>query len=170
MGYPGAGKTTVAKIIHDATGARHLWADNIRWQMFSEPRHTPSESHKLYTYLNNLTAELLKNGTSVIFDTNFNFKSDRDHLRRIAAETGAKCLLIWLTTPLDVAKSRAVHSQTTRNNYTVNMSEDMFNNIASKLEEPHEDENPLKIDGTKLDHTALEAHFKQYEHPVSQKN
>ncbi len=170
VGYPGAGKTTTAKIIHEATGATHLWADHVRWQMFKQPRHSDAESHKLYSYLNNLTAKLLRSGTSVIFDTNFNYRSDRDHLRKIAQDNGAQTVLIWLTTPINIARERAVHNHTTRNGYTVNMTNEMFQSITDKLEQPTEDENPIKIDGTKLDTVALSAQFSKYDGAAIKQN
>lgn len=159
VGYPGAGKTTAARILEAATGASHLWADDMRWQMFKQPSHSPQESQALYKHLNDQTAQLLRSGTSVIFDTNFNHRGDRDHLRHIARENGAETVLIWLNTPVEVAHERAVHSDTTRNGYTVNMTHDMFENIVCKLEEPGSDENPIKFDGTKLDVMALKARF-----------
>ena len=163
VGFPGAGKTTAAKIIEEATGATHLWADNVRWRMFQQPTHSATESRELYEHLNDRTAELLRAGKSVIFDTNFNFRADRDYLRHIASENGAETVLIWLTTPVEVAHERAAHSDTTRNGYTVNMTHEMFENIVSKLEIPIKNENPIKFDGTKLDVAALKAHFGGYD-------
>ena len=162
VGYPGAGKTTVAKIIEEATGATHLWADNVRWDMFKQPSHSAQESRELYEHLNDQASELLRSGKSVIFDTNFNYRSDRDYLRHIAQQNSAKTVLLWLVTPLEVAHERAVHSDTTRNGYTVNMTHNMFENITSKLEEPTKDENFIKLDGTKLDVEALKRQFSNY--------
>lgn len=162
VGYPGAGKTTAARLLEEITGASHLWADNVRWEMFKQPTHNVQESRELYEHLNEQTRLLLHTGNSVIFDTNFNFRTDRDYLRRIAKECGAETVLIWLTTPLDLAHERAVHSDTTRNGYTVNMTHEMFEAITSKVEAPTEDENPIKIDGTNIDAAALKAQFEAY--------
>lgn len=67
LGYPGAGKTTTAKTIHELTGAVHLWADKIRNERYPHPTHSHKENIELYDYLNELTAELLATGQSVIF-------------------------------------------------------------------------------------------------------
>jgi predicted kinase len=40
VGFPGAGKTTLAKSIADATGATHIWADDERHQLFPAASHT----------------------------------------------------------------------------------------------------------------------------------
>lgn len=151
IGYPGAGKTTIAQLIQQRTGAVHLWADVKRHEMFPNPTHTEAESLKLYNHLNQRTADLLAQGRSVIFDTNFNHRRDRDHLREIARQNNASLVIIWVNTPLETAKLRAVHSDMVRNNYDVVMSEAQFDGIATKLEQPTEDEKVIKIDGTEID-------------------
>src|SRR4051812_25913295 len=97
VGYPGAGKTTIAQLISERTGAVHIWADLERKKMFGEPEHSREENAKLYEYLNRKTAELLAAGQSVIFDTNFNFRKDRDHLSRIAEDNNSEAQIIWVT-------------------------------------------------------------------------
>jgi predicted kinase len=151
IGYPGAGKTTAAKAIARASGAIHIWTDQERRQRFGSPTHSYQESQQLYEDLNNRTAELLSSGRSVIFDTNFNFYTDREHLRNIAKRANAVTKTIWVTTPVEVAKSRAVAGQTTRNGYETNMSEAQFQSIVDHLDPPHQDEKIIKIDGSQLD-------------------
>lgn len=160
VGAPGAGKTTVAKIIHEATGAVHLWADQERQAMFDEVSHSKAESDELYAYLNRQTDKLLADGQSVIFDTNFNYHKDREHLRAIAAKHGAETLIIWLTTPLEVARDRALHEHhRDRNGYDITMSADQFDQLVSHLEPPIENENFIKIDGTNIDTKAVKRHL-----------
>jgi predicted kinase len=98
---------------------------------------------------------LLTQGKSVIFDTNFNFARDRDHLRKIAQRHGAQTYIIWITTPKSLAKQRAVHDNNLRNGYEAPMTTAQFETIANKLEPPTTYEKPIKIDGTQLDSKAL---------------
>lgn len=156
VGYPGAGKTTVSRLIAAQTGAVHLWADHERHEMFGQPTHSHQESLKLYDELNRRADRLLAEGHSVIFDTNFNFYKDRQHLRDIAAKHGGRTCVVWLTTPKDIAKRRAVeesHGQHTR--LYGNMPAADFDRLADHLQPPREDEKVIKIDGTKLDEAGL---------------
>lgn len=160
VGYPGAGKTTASKIIERLTGATHLWADHVRGQMFERPRHSAGESHELYEQLNQLTGELLAAGKSVIYDTNFNFKHDRQAMRQIAAAHDADAVLIWITTPHASARQRAIYPQSDSGTRVLGaMTGAEFDAIVAKLEPPSEDENPIKIDGTKLDVATLSRHL-----------
>jgi predicted kinase len=152
VGYPGAGKTTVAKIIAEVTGADHIWADKERRERFGEPTHDHQESIELYDQLNAQTERLLSAGKSVIFDTNFNFYADREHLRAIAATHHVPTIIVWVNTPLEIAKARAIDNSITRNGYPNSMTAQQFDEIASKLEEPQSDsEIIIKIDGTRVD-------------------
>lgn len=153
VGYPGSGKTTTSKYIRELTGAEHIWADRERRTMFSTPTHTHEESRQLYNHLNEVTDRLLAEGKSVIFDTNFNFYKDRQHLRDIAATHNAKTVVVWITTPKETAKQRAVHERTLRNFYEYILPEEDFERLSNHLEQPHDDERPIKLDGT---HISLE--------------
>lgn len=150
VGYPGSGKTTTSKYIHELTGAEHIWADRERREMFGEPTHTQEESRELYNHLNDMTDHLLAAGKSVIFDTNFNFYKDRQHLRDIAASRHAKTVVVWITTPKETAKQRAVHERTLRNYYEYILPEADFERLSNHLEPPREDERPIKLDGTRI--------------------
>lgn len=155
IGYPGAGKTTVAKLVAQASGGTHLWADHERLRLFKKPTHSETESQELYQRLNAAASYLLEQGKSVIFDTNFNFAADRQHLRQLARDKGAETVVIWVATPENTAQQRAVHDNNLRNGYMTKMNVKQFNTIVAKLEPPTRDEKVIKIDGTKLDGPAL---------------
>jgi predicted kinase len=147
VGYPGAGKTTVARLIHEQTGAIHLWADSERRQMFIKPSHSQEESRQLYERLDQMTDDLLSEGKSVIFDTNFNFHRDREFLRQIATKYGAQTIVLWVTTEKELAKQRAVHDQNLRNGYELLLNESDFERLSNHLEPPRQDEHVIELVG-----------------------
>ena len=156
VGVPGAGKTTVAKLIEDTTDAVHLWADQERQKMFDEVSHSKEESEALYNVLNQQTDTLLADGKSVIFDTNFNYRKDRDYLRSIAEKHGAKTCIIWLTTPIKVARERALHdTHRDRNGYEHIMKPEQFDLLISRLEPPTDNEDFITIDGSNIDEATV---------------
>lgn len=152
LGYPGAGKTTAAKIIANLAGAEHLWADKVRRETYHSPTYSHSENLKLYGHLNQVAEGLLKKGKSVIFDTNFNFYKDRENLQGIAENNNAKTWLVWVQTAKGLAKQRAVvdahlHAHT---RVLGHMPESHFERISGNLEEPRQSEDYIVLDGTKL--------------------
>ena len=157
VGYPGSGKTTTAKIIHDITGAVHLWADHERNRRFPNPTHGHKENLALYAQLNEETRQLLASGKSVIFDTNFNFYKDRERLRRIAAKAGARTVVVWLTTDKSLAHDRAVnHPSPDESRVWGNMPEADFKRISGNLEPPKPEERPITLVGQGLTREMVE--------------
>ena len=157
-GYPGAGKSTAAKIIHKLTGAEHLWADRVRRKMYKQPTYSHQENMHLYTHLNDLASELLSEGKSVIFDTNFNFYRDRQHLRQIASKNKAKVVIVWVQADKQVAKQRATVDAHLHKHTRVlgNMPIKHFERISNNLESPREDEKFVELDGTMIDDDYVE--------------
>lgn len=156
VGAPGAGKTTVAHLIHEQTGAVHLWADHERQALFNPVTHSKAESDGLYKLLNTRADELLTEGKSVIFDTNFNYSKDRQHLRSIAQRHDAETIVIWMQTPLEVARDRALHeNHSVRNKHPTSMTPAEFEHLTDHLEPPTENENVIKIDGSNLDEAVV---------------
>lgn len=155
LGYPGSGKTTTAQVLAAITGAQMIWEDKERKEMFGVPQFSHDENLQLHTTLNDRTAELLRSGQSVIYDTSFNGFADRQRMYGIAQESGANTALLWIVTDKETAKQRATKnaaSQPTRPLAQVigDMDEETFNRLCNKLEEPHLDEKFVKLDGTKI--------------------
>lgn len=156
MGYPGAGKTTIARMITQLTDGVHLWADFERHVLFDEVTHSREESRILYDHLNHTADELLEQGKCVIYDTNFNFRSDRDKLRAMAARHNANTAVIWVTTDRELAQKRATEESTDQETRIWgNMSPDAFQRLSDNLQEPDADENVIKIDGTSVDEAMI---------------
>src|SRR3989344_1358480 len=150
LGYPGSGKTTTAKIIHELTGAVHLASDKIRLELFSEPRFTPEEHEVLYRELDRRTEELLARGKDVIYDANLNQYPHRKEKYEISERTGTKTVLIWIKTQRDVSKTRATHTSRSRLWPSGEAADKMFERLADIFEPPLTSEVHVELDGTKI--------------------
>jgi predicted kinase len=151
VGYPGAGKTTIAKLISEHSGAVHIWADQERQDMFGQPSLDEQQIHTFYDQLNGEAETYLSEGKSVVFDTNFNFRSDRDYLRSLAVKHHAQTVLIWLTTSVEIARIRAVeqsHGKDTR--VWGNMTPQDFERLSNRLETPAPEEQAIEINGAAI--------------------
>ena len=168
LGFPGAGKTTAAKIIHDLTGATHIWEDKVRLEKFphlaivanGDSSFPKEQNDELHSYLNTMTSTLLAQGNSVIYDTSFNRREDRERMYRIAAANRAEVKLIWVKTDKAIARQRATQDaakQETRVLATAlgDMDEATFERLSNKLEPPQADEYPIKIDGMHITPTVI---------------
>jgi predicted kinase len=155
LGLPGAGKTTAAKVIHELTGAVHLWADHERREIYGTPTYSHEENLALYDQLNGETSRLLGAGKSVVYDTNFGRYKDRQLLSDIADKNHATVRLVWIVAPEQLARERATNapqrSQTrVLGDHNGNMPAVTFDHIRASFERPDEHEECVQLDGTKI--------------------
>jgi predicted kinase len=155
LGLPGAGKTTASKIIHQLTGAVHLWADQERRELFGVPSYSHDENLDLYDQLNSETTSLLSAGKSVVYDTNFGFYKDRELMRSIANQASAEIKLIWVVAAQKLAEERATnaterHPSRVLGDHNGNMPLQKFRHIQANFEAPHDNEDYIELDGTKI--------------------
>jgi predicted kinase len=150
LGYPGAGKTTVAQIVTELTGATHLSSDLQRLVLFPEPKFTEEEHKILYDTLDTMTEELLSQGKSVIYDANLNRYTHREEKYAIAERSGASHLLLWVQTQKQLAKKRASDESRSRLWRPDEHPEQMFERLVEIFEAPHENEPYIALDGTKI--------------------
>lgn len=150
FGYPGAGKTSTAALLHELTGAEHLSSDALRLELFPQPTYSQDEHDAVYKELDKRAEELLKQGKSVIYDANLNRYKHRLEKYEICERTGAKPVLLWVQAPKELARERAVmrgHHHLVPKDETF---ESMFDRITSVIEEPQEDEPLYTISGNPL--------------------
>lgn len=150
LGYPGAGKTTTAKVIHKLTGAIHLSSDTLRTSLFPKPKFTPMEHEQLYAELDRLCGQLLADGKDVVYDANLNRYQHRREKYDICKRTGALSVLIWVKTSRELARERAMHDSRRHLWPPGEKPDNMFNRIADIIEPPRAGEPYIKIDGTRV--------------------
>lgn len=150
IGYPGAGKTTTAKIIHELTGAEYISSDELRGKMFPHPTFSQVEHDELYRRLDRLTESALREGKDVIYDANLNRYRHRKEKYDICARTNAKPVLLWVQTARELAKNRAIHNSRSHLWPKEETPQEMFERIAKVIEKPRADEPYMDVDGTRI--------------------
>ena len=108
VGLPGAGKTTRAKELEQATGAVRFTPDEWHLFLFGDDFHDPRE-HALHDQRHDRVEELqwrlgkrlLAQGVSVILDFGFWAKEQREEKYREAQALGAEFALCYVHAPLE---------------------------------------------------------------------
>jgi predicted kinase len=150
MGLPGAGKSTLAKVLHELTGAEVLSSDSTRLLIFSKPCFSQDEHDRLYAILDHNLEHLLAAGRDTIYDANLNRQSHRQEKYVLAKKYNARVILWWVQTPKELAKQRRVNEQNHDLLPEGETSERMFERIAQILEAPETNEQCVLVDGTKI--------------------
>jgi len=150
LGYPGAGKTTTAKLIQGLSGAELLSSDQVRLELFPNPKFTPAEHEAVYESIDEQTEQLLVQGKSVIYDANLNRYQHRKEKYEICAKVGAKPVLVWIKTPAELSKTRAIDQQRSHLWPQDETASEMFERLVTVFEAPASNESVIELDGTKI--------------------
>ena len=161
MGLPGAGKSTLARIITELTDATLLSSDDMRKALFVKPCFSQEEHDRLYGIIDHNLEHLLECGIDVVYDANLNRYIHRKEKYDFAKKHGANTVLWWVTTKKDLSKKRRVEEQDAILLPKDETSEEMFDRIADILEEPTDSENVIKIDGTDIQKDTVQSLLRQ---------
>lgn len=148
-GFPGAGKTYLAKNLRETIQAAHVNADKIRYQLFEDPRYDRAENEIVDQLMEYMTEEFLDAGVSVVFDTNAIKKSQRRVLRDIARKKKAEHVLVWLQIDPESAFMRVSQRDRRRSEDRVAQPLDkpLFDEITSRMQNPGHDEGYIVLSG-----------------------
>lgn len=148
-GFPGAGKTYLAKNLRESIQAAHVNADKIRYQLFEEPRFDRAENEIVDQLMEYMTEEFLDAGVSVVFDTNAIKKSQRRVLRDIARKKKAEHILLWLQIDPESAFARVSGRDRRRAEDKVAQPLDkpLFDEVTSRMQNPGHDEDYVVLSG-----------------------
>lgn len=149
LGYLGSGKSYVSRWLAPHIGAVHLRVDDLRLAMFGVDRpelYTPENKALVNNASQYAMQQILKSGQAhVVHDANHNARSVRRDVAKKVAEHGGIAVVIWVQTPLEMAKERTVIRRETEGHelFEPNLVEKM----AKRLEEPDQYELVITIDG-----------------------
>lgn len=157
LGYPGAGKTSVAEKIALFTGAVHLNSDWFRLHMYKNPTFSQEEHDSLYGNLNYLCELILSTGKSVIYDANLNLYIHRQEKYDIAKKTNAEVKLIYVKTDVETARLRATveAEKNPQHRPYGNLEVAKFDRLVSELESPKDNEPTIIIRHEEFDDDML---------------
>ncbi len=105
-GFPGSGKSYVARQLTDSVQMAQVSADRIRNELFEHPRYDNQEDAVVAHIMNYMTEELLSAGVAVAYDANAMRLSQRRSLRDLARKHRAESLLVWIQIDSDSAYAR----------------------------------------------------------------
>lgn len=148
-GYPGSGKSYVARNLEDKLEISRVSADRIRHELFRRPRYDTQENAIVAHLMNYMTEEFLRTGVSVAYDINASRIGQRRKLRELARRHHAKYLLVWLQTDSENAFARTQRRdrRTQDDKYTEEQTKVSFDQQVSLMQNPQPDEDFLVISG-----------------------
>jgi predicted kinase len=102
-GYPGSGKSYVARNLSETLQCVQISGDRIRNELFENPRYDAQENAIVSHLMNYMTQEFLSAGVSVVYDINAMRLNQRRRLRELAKKYRADYMLIWLQIDIESA-------------------------------------------------------------------
>lgn len=137
-GYPGAGKTALARQLSDDLGAAHLQADRIRYELFEDPRYDKRENELINNLMTYMAEEFLGAGVSVVWDGSAGRALERRTLRDLARKTKAQSLVVWLQIDIESAFTRVVNRDRRRvdDKYTRPLDRTSFEDVRTHMQNP----------------------------------
>lgn len=148
-GFPGSGKSYVARNLSSSIQMAHVSADRIRNELFQKPRYDAQENAVVLHLMNYMTSEFLEAGVSVVYDVGAYRLGQRRALRELARKHKAQYLLVWLQVDPDTAFARTQQRdrRTTDDRYAQPMDQDAFSKVSSAMQNPNPNEPYMVISG-----------------------
>lgn len=148
-GYPGSGKSYVARNLEHVLQMARVSADRVRHELFSRPRYDAQENAVVAHLMNYMSEEFLRGGLSVVYDANALRIAQRRRLRELARRNHAEYLLVWLQTDPENAFGRTQRRdrRTQDDKYSEKQTKASFERQMALMQNPHPDESYLVVSG-----------------------
>lgn len=137
-GYPGSGKSYVARNLSGVIEAAHVSGDRIRSELFEQPRYDQQENAVINHLMNYMTDEFLNAGVSVVYDTNAMRIAQRRNLRMLANKHRAEHMLIWLQIDAESAflRTQSRDRRTADDRFAAPQSRQSFDGALNGMQNP----------------------------------
>lgn len=148
-GYPGSGKTALARQLCEDLQAAHVHGDRIRFELFEQPRYDKQENQIVDHLMEYMTEEFLNAGVSVVYDVNAVRATHRKELRELARKQKADTLLVWLQIDAEssFARARVRDRRKLDDKYTPAIDRSTFEAQATQMQNPQPTEDYIVISG-----------------------
>ena len=140
-----AGKSTLARKISEYTGSKLIAFDKL-WVKKDKEQPVPkgAEGWKFIRKVGqDEVAHALKEGESVVYDDNNVRFEHREELREVASKFGARSVVVYLNTPLELIREREAINKTTAQRHDV--EPENFNAVLEQLQIPTIQENLIEF-------------------------
>lgn len=157
LGFPGSGKTYFSRQLAEKIQAVTLNSDAMRLAMFGslekidEIRRT--DNARLYVdvfgTMDYAARQALKAGYSVVYDAQQTKRENRRSIEKIARESGAIPVLVWIKTSREVALKRGQEREAAADShqYDAEKMAYLIDRFESVTDLPEEGENVIEISG-----------------------
>lgn len=105
-GYPGSGKSYLARHLAETLGLACVSADRVRSELFEHPRFDTQENAIVDHLMRYMSEEFLNAGVGVVYDANAARVAQRRALKELARRGKSEYYLVWLQIDEDSAFAR----------------------------------------------------------------
>jgi predicted kinase len=146
-GFIGAGKTTFARKLESRTGAVRITKDEWSIRLIG---HDPTiegyaeHDQRIIALSRDMAFYLAGKGIDVILDEGFWEKDQRVAMRRRIEEMGAKAVIYYLDTPIDVIRERVVERNRSLSDDAFMISIDLLDQYLQYWQPPGDDEEVIR--------------------------
>lgn len=157
LGFPGSGKTYFSKRLAKRLKAITFNSDALRLSMFGsletiEQIRTQDKSrlyNDVFGAMNYASKQAILSGYSVIYDAQMTKRIDRTRIEKLAEETGAIPILVWIKTSPEVAYKRGQERDASddSNKYSSDKIKFLVDRFADVTDLPEFTETTIEIDG-----------------------
>lgn len=155
-GLPFSGKTTLSKAISEYLNIPRVSFDEV----FGEKVRNNSvvEWEKVTQICEDKIGDILKSGSSVIYDNLGDRFEHRERARNLAERNGAKVVVVYIKVSKDEVIKRRIDNLTTQDRHQV--SNENFDNALNNFETPKNDEKVVVFDQDQDVESWIENNFK----------
>jgi len=149
VGYPGAGKTTLARSLSQWLNTTYLRGDKIGFELFPFPTYSLSERQAVHAEMQRRSSQSLLNGKHVLYDAATNTRAQREQLIALARQHGAQAVGLWVEVPTRLAKQRAarVRDRGLAGPIARVIPPHIFDQYVAAFEVPSQNEYTIRING-----------------------